>query len=305
MTGVFQPAPYEDERLPLREDRPKGRGWVDRGSQGAVFLSVLLPWLVFMVVSLAFMLLYRFMAEVVITLAIVAAGLCLAFAVISRKRGGFDRAHVLVCCMLAVICGAVAGSYNYYINSRNYFAYNDHWQYTNVDPTEPAGAHRDASAIVFESGAKPSVKLSIGYARGYHQYCVAPIIDMSEEMNGPKIEYWAVGSNCCGGEGFTCDDAGKDSARSGLVLFNRSYAFHSLVTRDIDMYAKAIEMACAKFSLVCEPDPIYVRWVQDLEAARYDSFREAWLTWLEAGVGFLPFCALLGFGVPGLRRWKM
>lgn len=291
--SVFQPAPGLEA------------GNIVRGSQGDVVISVLAPWLSFALVSFMYMLLYRWLRDVLTLLVTVTSALCFAFGMTSRKRGSNGRAYILLSCSVAVVCAGFAGSYNYFINATNYWEYADRWQYTNVGPDKPADAVRDASGFVFADDARPSAKLSIGFNRGYHQYCVAPIVSTSGEADVPKINFWAVGKDCCGGEGFTCDATADAAAHSGLVLFNRSYAFHSLVVRDIDMYAVAIDMACAKFSLVCESQPIFLRWVSDLDKARGERFTAAVMTWLEASIAFLPLCLLVGLGLPGMRRWKI
>ncbi|CAK0858599.1 unnamed protein product [Prorocentrum cordatum] len=87
------------------------------------------------------------------------------------------------------------------------------------------------------------------------------------------IQYWAAGRDCCeGGEHFTCGDAGRDDARAGLVLRNRTLEFYSaFVTPEVDLYAEAAGHAKVKFNIIStEEQPIFVRWVWDLDAGRVD-----------------------------------
>lgn len=291
--SVFQPAPAFEER----------RGLAGKiGSRGTLVLSVITPWLTFVGVSLIFMMLYRWLSQVLIFLATAASAACFAFGMISRKRGDHEPAYMLLSCALVVVVAALAGSYNYFAYSINYWEYADHWQYTNVGANEPAGAYRDASAIVFADDSRPSSKLTVDFSRGYHQYCVAPVLSATGDDSAPKINFWAVGQDCCGGDGFSCDSAGDASAHSGLVVYNRTSAFETMFFRDMDMYAQAIEMACAKYSLVCEDAPIFLRWVEDLEKSRRQFLTDGVLHWVENGLAFLPVCLVLGLGMSGLLR---
>jgi len=179
--------------------------------------------------------------------------------------------------LLSVLClegvlGALAGGWAWSCGAIDYWSYGEHWQYTNVWPTELAAAHRDASALVFAQGAAPDLMKSASYAVGGHTYCVAPIAMSTSDLEVPDVQYWAAGRDCCldgqgaGDNHFACDDAGKDGARAGLVL--RSH------TQEAEYFNEAAHRAKAQFNIVSTTEqPIFVRWVRDLEAGRMDFWR--------------------------------
>merc|ERR1719191_456732 len=120
---------------------------------------------------------------------------------------------------VAVLAGAVIGLYafdtyqiftDYYSNSRTY---------TNVVPSEPSASRSDAGKITFTSETHVDGTKSVGYAGpGGVPYCAAPIADNVET---PRIEFWAVGMDCCGWEGtFHCDGAKNREAHAGIVVFD-------------------------------------------------------------------------------------
>jgi hypothetical protein len=64
---------------------------------------------------------------------------------------------------------------------------------------------------------------------------------MSGQARSHKIQYWAVGRDCCATQPstFSCGDAELPAARAGLVVYNRTRVYDFLVPRDVDFYEEA------------------------------------------------------------------
>eukprot|EP00929_Paragymnodinium_shiwhaense_P007347 TRINITY_DN111251_c0_g1_i1.p1 TRINITY_DN111251_c0_g1~~TRINITY_DN111251_c0_g1_i1.p1 ORF type:complete len:454 (+),score=93.33 TRINITY_DN111251_c0_g1_i1:133-1494(+) len=201
-------------------------------------------------------------------------------------------------CMLGVASGALVGYYNHQSGVRDYWAYYEHWQYTNVWPDEPAAAHRDASAIVFAEGARPDPSRSAMYTVGHHAYCAAPV-RLAGQAGGSNVQYFAVGKDCCGRDPqvFSCGDAGSLAARAGLVVYDRTTFYDFLLARDYDFYQQASQIAIAKYGLAAAGTPIFLHWTTDIEWANSRIVWDAWIFLLKLDVLSLPLLILLELGV--------
>jgi len=205
------------------------------------------------------------------------------------------KAIVFVLYALAFLAGGVVGTCIHLTELTDYWPYLQLRHYTNVAPDDSAAAHSDASVLVFMDGARPDGSRSIGYKRGGTRYCVAPIAlkgsysaDVVEQTD---IQYWAVGTDCCmGQEGFTCDDADKATARSGLVEMDKRGMDRVpfLSSADMHYYRQAVNMAMSTFDLTSPKERLFVRFVEDIDAARDASWRNAWMTWLKWNCVWLP-----------------
>merc|ERR1719453_1774856 len=161
----------------------------------------------------------------------------------------------------AVVFACVAGQHNYTSHMSVYFNYNESREFTDVLPSEPAAAHADAGKITFASVATVDTTKSVGYKRG-QTYCVAPIM---EPAGGQRVEFWAVGLNCCSGRNdFRCGDAGDPTVKGGVVLME--WDTNSLLPTDHEMYLKAVKQADAAFDLVSASEPIFIYWTKDPNA---------------------------------------
>lgn len=268
-----------------------------------VLTTILLPWVVFAAAVLTVTLAHHPNQYVRVLAVFTFAGVFLLGFFLAFRVKQFKASILSLLCAIAVVLGALAGGVAYCSGAIDYWAFDEHWQYTNVWPTELAAAHRDASALVFAQGTAPDARKVAGYTVGGHTYCVAPIT-MRVSLGIPDIQYWAAGRDCCeGDERFTCDDAGLDSARAGLVLRNRTFEFYSaFVTHEVDYYAEAARHARVKFNIVStEEQPIFVRWVWDLDAGRVDFWRRSRQVGLEIILGYLPVSVVLSLFTPALR----
>lgn len=266
--------------------------------------TIVLPWVVFTAAALAVTLAHHPDQYVRVFAVLTFAGVFLLGFFLSFRVPQFKASTLSLLCLIAVVLGALAGGVAYCSGAIDYWAFDEHWQYTNVWPTELASAHRDASALVFAQGTVPDVQKGSGYTMGGHTYCVAPITMRDINLGIPDIQYWAAGRDCCEeNERFTCDDASLDSARAGLVLRNRTRTFYSaFVTHEVDYYAEAARRAKVKFNIAStEEEPIFVRWVWDLDAGRVDFWSRSRRVAFEIVLGYLPVSIVLSLFTPALR----
>lgn len=174
----------------------------------------------------------------------------------AAQPGGRRTTGALV--VIAVIFGAIAGQRNYAKHMATYYNYSGSREFTDVLPTEPAAAHADAGKITFASVAMVDTTKSVGYKKG-DTYCVAPIMEPS---SGQRVEFWAVGMNCCSGRNdFRCGDVGSPAVKSGVVLMD--WDTNSLLPTQHEYYLKAVKEAEAAFDLVSASEPLLLFWTKD------------------------------------------
>jgi hypothetical protein len=204
-------------------------------------------------------------------------------------------------CAASLIAGSVSGMSINMSELSDYWAYDQYRHYTNVDPSEPAASHSDASVLVFMHGARPDGSRSMGYTRYGATYCVAPIaLEAGYSGDQPilsDIQYWAVGKDCCSGnEGFACEGAREKNARTGLVKVNRTRressewapSQHEYIREilsaeyeEMTYYEKAVLMTQAKFGVTSPEERLFVRFVDDIGEARDHMWGRAWWSWFE------------------------
>jgi heme/copper-type cytochrome/quinol oxidase subunit 2 len=174
----------------------------------------------------------------------------------------------------AAASGVFVGYTGYSWYMRLYNAYSDGREYYNVLPTEPAAAHLDAGKIMFSSTASVDETKSIGFNDGM-MYCVAPIVAPNQ---GSRIEFWAVGTNCCKRRSsFWCSAAGKPG-RGGIVQLDSGF----FRTNAIDVWSLAVRVAEAQFDLQSSPHAVFVKYVDDPDYEHQQQFNHGMLLWLVA-----------------------
>jgi len=167
-------------------------------------------------------------------------------------------------CVFAVIVAIATGLSNYRWYTRPANILHESHEYFNVLPSEPAAAHADAGKIFFAENARVDSTKSVGYKSG-HIYCVAPILD---EYAGSKVEYWAVGMDCCGQRSeFTCDAAADTGVWGGVVVQDSSFLWGK---SNFDHYHLAVKQAEAAFDLVSAKEILFIRWVENPEAIEHE-----------------------------------
>lgn len=153
-------------------------------------------------------------------------------------------------------------------------------EYTNISGRSPGAAKSDAAVLRFSGGGNHQGAVvdgtrSIGFVDN-DLYCVAPILDISQvNVQVPRVEYWAVGLNCCNRRGgFSCDDANTLNARSAVVA-PKSAPPCPGCSREI--FEKAIEQAESVHSVVSTPGHLLVRFVNDPVELKDSLRHKSWL----------------------------
>lgn len=219
------------------------------------WIILLIPAIVFNIISVLYNFFFYAHWHWVITLTLVGFIFC---GVLIILRDTSPRYLPLgVSCAASIALGAFLGIYCY--DTYGIFAqfYKHSRTYTNVVPSEPSASVADAGRIVFTDESHVKVPKSVGYAAPNGQkYCVAPIGDSTDQQ---RIEFWAVGVDCCGWESeFFCDEAQNPEAHGGIVVFDNLGLFNP---SNRDYYVMARKKAEAEFDLTSVEKPMYVRWV--------------------------------------------
>lgn len=155
--------------------------------------------------------------NVVACIFVVAATVCTVL-ILGRERSIWHLP--LGCCGLcAIFWGVILGRYCYSAYGFFVLMYANSRTYQNVDPAQRAGSVGDAGRIVFAAEAHVDAGRSVGYtAADGSIYCAAPIIGIGEPR---RVEFWAVGTDCCASSGaFRCGAADDPDARGGAVIFS-------------------------------------------------------------------------------------
>lgn len=297
------------EKKPLLQPWQAPAGGVRANSWTIIFGFVkhtLLHVFMFGIMSIIFMVGYHSIPGILIMITTFVFLMFLADAITFYwMRGKFAR-DVMSClvCAFALVSGAVVGTSIHLTKLHDYWPYELKRHYTNVAPDETAASHADASVIVFMEGARPDPSRSMGYKRENHYYCVAPIAleagYSDDQTVSPKIEYWAVGKDCCmGHEGFVCDDANNEKARAGLVkmpLTGYDKLMEGIMSSDeMNYYKQAVLMTMTKFDLTSPEERLFVRYVADIEKARSDAWWAAWWSWGKNQLAWLIIWVVVGF----------
>jgi len=205
------------------------------------------------------------------------------FAATMVTRGYAEKSMMLMSLGMllafAAASGVLVGYVDYSWYMRLYNAYSDGREYNNVLPTEPAAAHLDAGKIIFSSTARVDETKSIGFNDGMI-YCVAPIVSPEQ---GSRIEYWAVGTNCCGRRSkFSCGATGA-SGKGGIVQLDSGF----FRTNAMTLWSLAVKVAEAQFDLQSAPHALFVKYVEDPDLEHQSQFNHGFLLWLVATGIFL------------------
>lgn len=189
----------------------------------------------------------------VVTLCGLAGG---AFFVTGGHENNWHQLFLGMLILVAVFWGVMSGVANYSWHMRPYYAFTDSREYYNVLPSEMAQAHGDAGKMTFSVGTMVDRTKTVGYNMN-GLWCVAPIID---QFSLPRVEYWAVGKDCCKQRSeFGCDDALKPGARGAIVELDGGFLQQS----GYRYWKRAVQVAEAAYDVQSADEPLFVRWVAD------------------------------------------
>lgn len=183
-----------------------------------------------------------------------------AFTRYRRRRPIRGFLAILIGTTVASLAGIAAAGKEYWEYAGQFFAYKEMASYVNVDPSVEVGqSFMDAGVVYFRDGTSVLRNSAIAFHNS-DTYCVAPIVRQASATDAGSnpsgtVDWWAVGTNCCGenGNSFTCAEAGSNMARSGLRL---------LTERDRSMYLLAVQQWSAS-SDIPALHPLFFEWVSD------------------------------------------
>lgn len=209
------------------------------------------------------------------------AALMLYVARMRRRRHRPTR--VWFACALGLALGALYGAHRgnvaWYDKMVKFYGYHDMGDYVNLDPAQDVGqAFMDAGTVYFKESSFVLTRKALAFHNGA-TYCVAPIVRELLELESPEkaaasgrlmtetnyalpragtVDYWAVGTNCCGttgtdGDGFTCGDTHSMVARAGLRLLD---------AKERENYLLATQQWSASIGLPVRT-PLFFHWVKD------------------------------------------
>lgn len=222
-----------------------------------------------------------------------------------RDREPMWLGFIFLSIMVAIVCGTIAGNYNFNQYMQPYYDITSLNEYPNINVGLDRGdTYLDAGFLGFSDGTELELNMPGAYRHG-EMYCAVPIVNRNVDSGVPKTgtyDYWAVGKNCCGDPVgvFRCGDWHNPASRSGLREIN---------LEDRPNYLLAVEQATVKYSIHSDY-PILVRWVQNpLDIALEYKVRGNEMWTICVGAYFVinsVFCfiAMLFFSRIGQVAWK-
>lgn len=232
----------------------------------SIRLASYLPFGIFVLLVVAFTILYKSMPVLPWFATVLAADVVLVGAYPQRGGEGFHSRNrwdwfPLMCGLLALGSGVFAGIILSTIMEPVMHA---HFlrTYTDVNPNSNPMMYSDGGVLHFASGTTLETGSSAGYLSWPYTYCAAPIVATGGAADA-AVGFWAVGVNCCSANGeFTCDDAGDSTASSGLRV--ESHALGDATGHAVDNnYDLAVRKASAMYGKTIAASPVYVVWQKD------------------------------------------
>lgn len=263
--------------------------------------------------SLVFSFRYKNHTGALIIGPVLCAMLCVMMVVTAafRYRRGSPARGLFIFAFASIggtITGYILGERTWWKYTVNYYNYEDMASYVNVDPGVDVGqSFMDAGTIYFKEQSYILTEKALAFKNGA-TYCVAPIVRQPVQMlpgqsnpfvlqtvtgySAPKagtLDFWAVGTNCCGTTGtdepFTCSDGASQLARSGLRLLNN---------QERQIYLLAVQQWSASTGLPVR-HPIFFKWVKDPIAEQQAYYDQAWFNFFMALIAVFTFGLILCF----------
>eukprot|EP00929_Paragymnodinium_shiwhaense_P008116 TRINITY_DN112051_c0_g1_i1.p1 TRINITY_DN112051_c0_g1~~TRINITY_DN112051_c0_g1_i1.p1 ORF type:complete len:326 (+),score=69.97 TRINITY_DN112051_c0_g1_i1:92-1069(+) len=171
------------------------------------------------------------------------------------------------------------GSWSFSSNMAPYLEIMNLNAYPSVDPKNYTGQQMmDMGQVTFSQGSHIDVSKAMGF-RSFDTYCVAPVVTGSGEMS--VYDFWAVGINCCEsrGDGYNCGEFSNAKARSGLRLMRDDLR---------SFFRLAVKQAEAEHKIQTQ-QPVFLYWMEDT-AAELQAYTQAALSsWIAGAIIY--FCA--------------
>mmetsp|Transcript_57562 Transcript_57562/g.105895 ORF Transcript_57562/g.105895 Transcript_57562/m.105895 type:complete len:1174 (+) Transcript_57562:165-3686(+) len=186
------------------------------------------------------------------------------------KSSESSGANLSMSMTISFMIATASGLHAYYAHVQPMMALESMRTYTNVYPQQPGLVFNDAAYLQFASTATVDVSRSSSFkslSSGSYTFCVAPIVD---SQNAGRVEFWAVGVDCCGAAGdFQCDSVGESGTQKGWVmrdvgendfLYSRLGKFLAPPETRRDLFLQATRKAEGLHDITTGEEPVLVRW---------------------------------------------
>lgn len=186
--------------------------------------------------------------------------------------GSFSLPMMGLLCLIAALAGILSGRAGYQRHWEQIWWTSTGQNFNMTSATVPAMARADAATVDFRDSSGTfqdtlvDQQRSAGFKDG-HFFCVAPILSPSAADGALlRVNFWAVGIDCCQEIGsYTCDAARTSDGGYGVVMRNNGYPCPSC---NVPQFKKAVAKAEMNHGLVSAPGALFVRWVSDKEAVK-------------------------------------
>lgn len=199
-------------------------------------------------------------------------------------------------CLVAVITGFVVAMFanNRWLN--NYRRIKNGASYMEIWPASSAETYNDGTTFEFVAGAKIDSSRTYGYLDSYTNdgtvYCVAPV--SADPAQNLKIQFWAVGTDCCLQRStFSCGEAMDPDARGAVSLSDDHKS-------EFDDAVKGAETA---FGLTPNDDFKLVQWRRDPIKWTDNLWHSTQVLYLAFSGGYLLLSCIVGIIVNGSLKY--
>jgi len=259
----------------------------------AALVAHFVPWLLFCTVCAALSFDMHYTAPMLsFTVVLFGAGvvflfLCLSATQLRNKWAGSDPQpswyiFLLISCSIALWLGVVLGNHNFSRNSRPFYDITHLGRYTDVDPATMSGQQlMDGGRVSFAKGSALDLKLAMSF-KNEDTYCVAPIT--RGDLPLATYDFWAVGVNCCSGDGadFACGDFVNQPSGHGLRLVRDEWR---------PFMRLAVQQAESSHMIKAE-HPLFFQWVEDADASFEAKKKQSLRFYAYVMMGYFAFQAL-------------
>lgn len=218
------------------------------------------------------------------------------------RSGPLSLFALSVLCLGTATLGIILGQVGWeHVYRQYWWVRTGHWT-ENDSAQTMAGARVDAAVVGFwntQSGSSSTVAgtsvdptRSASYKDG-SRYCVAPVLSPDSISGGLiRVNYWAIGIDCCQNVGsFYCDDSRSYAGAYGVVALDGGFP---CPTCNNEQFRKAVEKAEAAHGLVSTSGALFVQYVSDPHAVVRGFFWRGFVYVVLTSIGMLMLCAIFG-----------
>mmetsp|Transcript_73372 Transcript_73372/g.159102 ORF Transcript_73372/g.159102 Transcript_73372/m.159102 type:complete len:285 (+) Transcript_73372:109-963(+) len=195
------------------DNQPKSR----RGRANHLTVAIALPWLIFFLVTLLFLLTYHELPALVwclVVLFVLLSALFFGLGIVARRPIFMALGFV---CFVSVALSTVLGLWLEDQYLARYYQLEGGAEYKDVDPAVIGNKTVDAAVIRFKNGTFVDDRRTLGFINDGSIFCVAPVCTPGKYMK--EVQYWAAGRGCCQQRtNFDCGSAREYGQFASLTL---------------------------------------------------------------------------------------